>query len=96
MGAVWRLVAAQKRYAANQGNVVSKDFGPSAGFGTLSLNGAYAFNKSMKLSVGIDNVFNKTYSEHLNLAGQGSFGFAANTRVNEPGRNIWARFDIRY
>ena len=95
-GAVWRLVAAQKRYAANQGNVVSKDFGPSAGFGTLSLNGSYAFNKSMKLSVGIDNVFNKTYSEHLNLAGQGSFGFAANTRVNEPGRNIWARLDIRY
>ena len=75
---------------------MSKDFGPSAGFGTLSLNGSYAFNKSMKLSVGIDNVFNKTYSEHLNLAGQGSFGFAANTRVNEPGRNIWARLDIRY
>ncbi len=95
-GALWRLVAPQKRYAVNQGNVVSKDFGPSSGFGTLSINGAYAFNERIKLSVGVDNIFNKTYSEHLNLAGQGSFGFAANTRVNEPGRNVWARLDIRY
>ena len=96
-GALWRLVAPQKRYAKNQGNVVSKDIGPSAGFGTLSIHGAYAFNKNLKLSVGIDNIFDKTYSEHLNLSGQELFGFPVpNTRVNEPGRNIWARLDIRY
>ncbi|MDY0271551.1 MAG: TonB-dependent copper receptor [Advenella sp.] len=95
-GALWRLVAPQKRYATNHGNVASKDFGPSAGFGTLALNAGYAFNDRVKLTVGIDNLFDKTYSEHLNLAGVGAFGYAANTRINEPGRTAWARLNIKY
>lgn len=95
-GAVWRLVAKQTRYAVNQGNVVSKDFGPSAGFGTLSLNGSYAFSKQVKLTVGIDNVFNKTYTEHLNLAGNAGFGYAADTAINEPGRTGWARLSLQF
>ncbi|MDR0275403.1 MAG: TonB-dependent copper receptor [Burkholderiaceae bacterium] len=90
-GALWRLVAAQRRYALNQGNVVGKDFGPSAGFGVLSLHGQYAINKATKLSAGIDNVLNKNYSEHLNMAGNGDFGFAANTPFNNPGRSVWVR-----
>ena len=95
-GALWRLVAPQKRYATNQGNVASKDFGPSAGFGTLALNAGYTFNDKVKLTVGVDNLFDKTYSEHLNLAGVGLFGYAANTRINEPGRTAWARLSIKY
>jgi len=95
-GALWRLVAAQHRYAEGNGNVVGKDFGPSAGFGVFSLNAGYAFNKRVKLAVGVDNLFDKAYSEHLNLAGDAGFGFPADTRFNEPGRTVWARIGIRY
>ena len=95
-GALWRLVAAQHRYAAGTGNVVGKDFGPSAGFGVFSLNAGYAVNRRVKLAVGVDNLFDKTYSEHLNLAGDSGFGFPAATRFNEPGRTVWARIGIKY
>ncbi|KAA5925083.1 TonB-dependent copper receptor [Achromobacter xylosoxidans] len=95
-GALWRVVAAQRRYALEQGNVVSKDFGPSAGFGVFSLNGGYAFSKQVQLSLGVDNLFDKTYAEHLNLAGDAGFGFAANTAFNEPGRTFWARLSFKY
>lgn len=95
-GALWRIVAAQKRYAENQGNVVSKDFGLSAGFGVFSLNGGYALNKQTRLTVGVDNLFNKTYYEHLNLAGNAGFGYPANTAINEPGRTVWATISHKF
>lgn len=95
-GALWRVVAAQRRYALNEGNVVGKDFGPSAGFGVFSLNGGYAVSKQVKVSLGVDNLFDKTYAEHLNLAGDAGFGFAANTAFNEPGRTFWARLSFKY
>lgn len=95
-GALWRLAAAQKRYALNAGNVAGKDFGPSAGFGVFSLNGGYAINKQAQLSLGVDNLFDKTYAEHLNLAGDAGFGYAANTAFNEPGRTFWARLSVKY
>ncbi|QIM72635.1 TonB-dependent copper receptor [Bordetella trematum] len=95
-GALWRLVAAQHRYARNEGNVVGKDFGPSAGFGVFSLNAGYAVSKQLKLSVGVDNLFNKTYAEHLNLAGNAGFGYSGRTAVNDPGRTLWARVNVKF
>jgi iron complex outermembrane receptor protein len=86
------LVAAQNRIAENQGNVVGKDYGKSAGFGVFSLNGAYKIN-NLKLSAGVDNLFDKAYAEHLNLAGNAGFGYPANDPqpVNEPGRTSGPR-----
>lgn len=95
-GALWRLVASQHRIAMNKGNVVGKDFGQSSGFGVLSLNTSYAFSKQVKFTVGIDNVLNKQYSEHLNLAGNAGFGFPSNTRVSEPGRSAWAQLNLQF
>lgn len=94
--ALWRIVAAQRRYALNEGNVVGKDFGPSAGFGVFSISGGYAVNRKVKLVIGVDNLFDKRYFEHLNLAGNAGFGYAANTAINEPGRSVWARLSIKY
>jgi iron complex outermembrane receptor protein len=73
-------VAAQNRIAENQGNVVGKDYDKSAGFGVFSLNGAYKINNNLKLSAGVDNLFDKAYAEHLNLAGNAGFGYPANRR----------------
>ncbi|WP_313620571.1 TonB-dependent copper receptor [Achromobacter sp.] len=95
-GALWRIVAPQNRYALNEGNVVGKDFGPSAGFGVFSVNAGYVVSRNVKLALGVDNLFDRTYSEHLNLAGNAGFGYPANTAVNEPGRRVWARVSIKY
>ena len=96
---LWRVVASQGRVAENQGTVVGKDFDESAGFGVLAVNGAYRLNKNFKLSAGVDNLLDKAYSEHLNLAGSAGFadyGLESTSRVNEPGRTYWARVDMSF
>ena len=95
-GALWRVVAAQSRTADGKGNVTSRDFGDSSGFGVLSLNAAYRFSPEVTASAGVDNLLDKAYAEHLNLAGNGSFGFPADTRINEPGRTLWAKLDLSF
>lgn len=95
--ALWRVVAAQNRIDEGRGNVVGKDFGSSSGFGVFSLNGAYRLSENWKVSAGIDNLFDKNYSEHLNLAGNAGFGYPDNaTRVNESGRTWWTRVDMSF
>ncbi|CAB5653028.1 TonB-dependent copper receptor [Comamonas aquatica] len=95
-GALWRLVAAQHRHATGQGNVVGKDFGPSAGFGVFSVHAGYKVDRRLKLTAGIDNLFDRAYAEHLNLAGNAGFGLPAGVRIHEPGRTLWLRADLRY
>lgn len=93
---LWRVVTAQNRVDKGRGNVVGKDFGPSSGFGVFSLNSAYRLSKNWKVSAGVDNLFDKKYSEHLNLAGNDAFGLSADARVNEAGRTWWARVDMSF
>ncbi len=96
-GALLRAVARQERVAKGAGNVVSRDLGPSAGFVTLALNAAYRINDHLRASAGIDNLFDRAYAEHLNLAGSADFGFPAEpVRINEPGRTLWLKLDYRY
>ncbi|MFG6176033.1 TonB-dependent copper receptor [Halomonas sp. THAF12] len=96
LGALWRLVAPQHRIALEKGNVVGQDLGDAAGFGVFSLNGTYRLDPRFTLSAGVDNLFDKTYSEHLNLAGSAGFGYPAETRVNDPGRMLWTRLDFHF
>ncbi|WP_202987508.1 TonB-dependent copper receptor [Mixta mediterraneensis] len=86
---LWRVVASQHRIAQDQGNVTGKDLGNSAGFGILSWSADYRFTKDLNMSIGIDNLLNKQYSEHLNMAGNKQFGYAATERIPEPGRTWW-------
>ena len=96
-GALWRLVRAQNRVDEGAGNVVGQDIGSSAGFGVFSLNGAWRMTEQVKLSVGVDNLFDKAYAEHLNLAGNSAFGFPADpVAINEPGRSLWAKVDFDF
>ena len=96
LGAYWRLVDGQNRISEREGNIVGYDLKQSAGFGTLSLNGTYHVNDNMDLSVGIDNVLDRTYAEHLNKMGSSGFGFAANEQFNNIGRNYWARISMKF
>ncbi|ATO19306.1 TonB-dependent copper receptor [Acinetobacter sp. LoGeW2-3] len=96
LGAYWRLVDSQNRISEREGNIVGYDNKKSTGFGTLSLNGTYHVNEGVDLSVGVDNVFDRTYTEHLNKMGSSGFGFAANEQFNNIGRNYWARVSIKF
>lgn len=91
-----RMVSPQHRVAINEGNVVGKDFDSSAGFAIVSANAAYKINPHLRLSSGVDNLLDKTYSEHLNLAGNSSFGYSTNTPINEPGRTFWAKMNLTF
>ena len=97
-GALWRVVARQDRIDRNAGNVVGKDYDKSAGFGVFSLNGAYRINKNLKVSAGVDNLLDKNYSEHLNMAGNAGYGYPATdpTPINEPGRTLWTKIDVSF
>ncbi|MGB7387758.1 MAG: TonB-dependent copper receptor [Pseudomonas neustonica] len=96
-GALWRVVAEQNRIDEGKGNVVGQDMDKSAGFGVFSLNGAYRLNENLKFSAGVDNLFDKAYAEHLNLAGNAAFGFPADSiAINEPGRTLWAKIDLDF
>ncbi|PVZ13588.1 MULTISPECIES: TonB-dependent copper receptor [unclassified Pseudomonas] len=95
-GMLWRLVAAQNRVAVGNGNVVGQDFASTPGFGVFSLNGAYRLNRHFKLSAGVDNLFGKTYTEHLNLAGDAGFGFPGDRALPEPGRTLWTKVEVSY
>jgi iron complex outermembrane receptor protein len=96
-GALLRAVARQDRVAIDEGNVVGRDLGPSAGFATFAFNGGYRINDRVQLTAGIDNLFNRAYSEHLNLAGSADFGHPADpVRINEPGRSAWLKLNFSF
>lgn len=96
LGLLWRVVAAQDRTSYREGNIIGYDLEDSKGFGTLSLNGTYNIQKNLDLSVGIDNVLNKNYKEHLNKLGSSGFGYAATEQFNNIGRNYWARISMKF
>ena len=93
-GLLVRLVADQDRVAVDQGNVVGQDIGPSAGFAIVSANAAWQPRKGLLVSVGVDNLFDKLYAEHLSRGGATLAGYTQTTRVNEPGRTFWMKIGL--
>ena len=96
-GAMVRMVAKQDRYDIGSGSIVAngQDLGATPGFATLGLNAGYRPNKTTLLTVGVDNVFDRTYREHLGKGGW-DFGSAKVTdlRINEPGRTLWLKAQV--
>ena len=96
LGLLWRVVDDQERISLGEGNIVGYDLKPSHGFSTLSLNGTYHLTQGVNLSLGIDNLLNKNYAEHLNKMGNAGIGFAGNQQFNNIGRNYWARLSMKF
>ena len=96
LGALWRVVAAQDRISLNEGNIVGYDINESKAFNTLALNATYNLIKDVDVAIGVDNLLNHTYTEHLNKAGSSGFGFASNEQFNNTGRNYWARVSMKF
>lgn len=67
--------------ALNQGNIVGHDLGPTAVFAVFSMNTRWQSRKGLLIAAGLDNLFDKTYAEHLSRSGS-AVGFVQTTRVN--------------
>ena len=97
--AVWRLVARQNRFHTGYGSVTGTDSGAAGGFGILSLSLAYRPDTNITFSLGVDNLFNKTYSEfvnHTELADVAGFAPPSKAHINEPGRTVWFKTNYRF
>lgn len=97
--AVWRLVARQNRFHTGYGSVTGTDSSATGGFGILSLSLAYRPDTNLTFSLGVDNLFNKTYSEfvnHTELADVAGFSPPSKAHINEPGRTVWFKTNYRF
>jgi iron complex outermembrane receptor protein len=83
------------RWAASQTRVdddpltgSGQDFGETPGYGVLDISTRYRILRSLDLIAGVDNVFDRTYANHLN---RGNLFDPDPVRINEPGRTVWIR-----
>ena len=96
--AIWRLVSRQNRYHKGYGSVTGTDYGPTGGFGILSLSLAYRPDENLTFSLGVDNLLNKNYAEFVNYseAAIPALGISAGGHITEPGRTIWFKSNYRF
>ena len=74
---------------------VNNEFGEleTAAWNTLDIYGQYAFNKTISLSAGVDNLTDRGYETFLNRVDV----LSGNTyKLNEPGRSVWAKISAQF
>ncbi len=88
-----RVVMKQDRIDPGFGNSLGIDNpGTTPGFETANMSMSWKPLKQTQLSMGIENIFDRTYFEHLGRRiGDVPPGFVNFGRVNEPGRAVWFR-----
>lgn len=97
IGGLARLVSAQRRIAVDQGTIVGRDFAPTDGFRVLSANGSWKASSAVVVAVGVDNLLNEAYAEHISRQEASIPAFALQTgQVREPGRTAWVRVSLRH
>jgi iron complex outermembrane receptor protein len=69
------------------------DVQKTPGWGVLDLYGRYELNESLSIDLGVDNVFDKNYAQHLNRAN--AFD-PTQVQVNEPGRSAWLKVSATF
>ncbi|KZN65163.1 hypothetical protein N473_00920 [Pseudoalteromonas luteoviolacea CPMOR-1] len=95
-GGLWRIAQGQHRVAIGQGNIAGQDVSQSHGFGTLALNTSYSQSEDLVFNLGLDNVFDKTYAEHLSRSGAMVSGYDQTAKVNEAGRTVWLNMNWKF
>lgn len=92
-GALLRLVSRQNRYDRGAGGIAGQDLGSSSGFAVFSLNAGWRPSKQLLLTAGIDNLFDRTYREHLAKSAVDIDGYnnPLGQGINEPGRTLWVK-----
>ncbi len=89
--AAWRLTSEVVAYAAQNKVSTTNSETKSSGYSLLNLRANYQPNGGLTIGFGVENLFNKKYSEHV-----GGFNRAANNDIPVgdhlvgPGRNLYA------
>ncbi len=91
--ALLRMVARQDRADADPATGSGYDPETTAGFGVLDLFAGLQFSDRVGLQLGIDNVLDRNYAEHVpfRTTDDTNFGF-----VNAPGRFAWLRVVVSF
>lgn len=95
-GLLWRALASQDRVDPGKGNIAGQDIGVTPASNVFSLNAGWRPREELLVTAGIDNLFDRTYAEHISRAGAMIPGFAQTTRVNEPGRTLWLKAQLSF
>ncbi|WP_113906251.1 TonB-dependent copper receptor [Aliidiomarina celeris] len=88
-GGQFRAAQGQHRIALNQGTIAGIDTRESSGYGIFSVNGSWKISSTLQINFGIDNIFDRFYSEHLSRSGADIAGFVTTDVIPEPGRTAW-------
>lgn len=96
--ALGRAVAKQTRLAVGEGTITGADKFESESFATLSANVSARLTKNISLAAGVDNIFDKDYSEFLNRAGAEIEGSNPSNGmpIKEPGRTFWVSLQGKF
>ena len=93
VGSKVQIVNNQSRVDDNMITGSGLDARKTPGFAVADLYGSYTFDMGARIKLGVDNIFDKTYANHLNL----SNAFDVDqVQVNEPGRSIWFTMDLTF
>ncbi|MEA5445960.1 TonB-dependent copper receptor [Gammaproteobacteria bacterium AB-CW1] len=84
-----RAVARQDRVHSGYGTIYGLDSDTTPGFWVLSAYAGGHLGDHFRLSLGIDNLLDEAYAEHIQR-GEAELG-AVSARIPEPGRNVWLR-----
>lgn len=96
-GLLVRGVQRQGRFAVNQGSIVGQDLGATAGFAVVSFNAGWTPARGWLVTGGVDNLFNRTYAEHVSRSASTIPGYPVQAvRVNEPGRLLWVKVGLTF
>lgn len=87
-----RWAAEQNRVDDDPATGSGLDAGPTDGWTVLDLSGGVDIGRGLGLTLGIANVFDRTYATHFNRA---SLFDPDPVRVNEPGHTWWLRLRWR-
>ncbi|MBF0621524.1 MAG: TonB-dependent copper receptor [Magnetococcales bacterium] len=86
VGGKLRLTSKQTRVDDDTAVGSGLDSGETPGFGVFDMYGSVTPIKDFKIKLGVNNLFDRAYAEHLNRSS--SFD-PTQVQVNEPGRSIW-------
>ena len=95
LGFETRMVAAQDRIHLDYGNRLGVDTGTTPGFVTLSADANISPWPFLEIGLGVDNLLDRTYHEHLSRRASPVPGFPTSPeKINEPGRQFWIRISM--
>lgn len=80
------------RYVSDQSRI-SNEFGETAtpSFALLDFKAGYQINDNLSFNLGVNNIFDKNYFEHLNRSVRGT-----NNPIFAPGRNVFVNFNYNF